>query len=60
MIGDIKRKNRLIDFFCEKENDARVIKEGKRFVNKRRILESVLENIPRLPLFVYKILAKTI
>lgn len=58
MTGDIKRKNRLIDFFRGKELDPKTIKEGRKFVRKRKILERILENTPRLPLITYKILAR--
>ena len=60
MTCDIKRKNRLIDFFQGKESKSSIIKEGQKFVRKRRILERILENTPRLPLVIYKILARII
>lgn len=60
MIGDIKRKNRLIDFFRGKECTPDIIKEGKKFVKKRKFYERFFENTPRLPLIVYKILARII
>lgn len=58
MIGDIEKKNRLISFFRGNETNSDIIKEGKKFVTKRRILENFLEKTPRMPLIVYKILAR--
>ena len=60
MISDIKRKNRLINFFRGKETNSEIIKEGKKFTKKRRILENILEKTPRMPLIIYKILARII
>lgn len=60
MIADIKKKNRLIDFFRGKETDKNIIKEGKSLVKKRKVLERILNNTPRMPLFVYKILVRII
>lgn len=60
MIGDIKRKNRLINFFRGTECNKNIIKEGKSFVKKRKRLECFLEHTPRLPLIVYRILARII
>ena len=59
-LNDIKRKNRLISFFRGTESDKNIIKEGKLFVKKRKRLERFLENTPRLPLIVYRILARII
>lgn len=58
MISDIEKKNRLISFFRGNETNSDIIKEGKKFVTKRRILENFLEKTPRMPLIVYKILAR--
>ncbi len=59
-LNDIKRKNRLINFFRGTESDKNILKEGKLFVKKRKRLECFLENTPRLPLIVYRILARII
>lgn len=58
MIGDIKRKNRLINYFRGKETNSDIIKEGEKFVMKRKFLENFLEKAPRMPLIAYKILAR--
>ena len=60
MISDIKRKNRLINFFRGTESDKNIIKDGELFVKKRRCLERFLEDTPRLPLIVYRMLSRLI
>lgn len=57
-IKDILRKQQLTTFFKGTETKAALIKAGKAELKQKRLLQKVVEALPRMPIICYRIICK--
>ena len=60
MFDDIKKKNKLIPFFRNKETNSNIISHGKKFTKQRQHLQNFLIKSPKYPTIIYKVLGRII
>ena len=60
MFDDIKKKNKLIPFFRNKETNSNIISHGKKFTKQRQHLQDFLIKSPKYPTIIYKVLGRII
>lgn len=57
-LKDIRRKQQLVPFFRSERCDTRIQKAGRAEQRQRKLLCSVVETLPRMPMLFYRVLCK--
>ena len=57
-LKDVWKKQQLVPFFRGEECGDKIIKAGKAEIKQRKILSSVAEKLPRMPILFYRVLCK--
>lgn len=60
MLEDIEKKIKLIPYFKDKRNNKKLILKGYIVERQRKVLQSLLIKLPKMPLIFYRILNKVL
>lgn len=57
-LKDVWRKQQLVPFFRGETTEINLMKAGKAEIRQRRLLQYIVEKMPRMPILFYRILCK--